>query len=333
MNQSHYLKASVIILNWNGGIESCLEAVGSAIAQDYRYKEVIFVDNGSNDGALFHIQQAFSQVCCVQLSKNIGCPGGRNAGAEIASGDVLVFLENDGCWDDQTALSKIMSVMLEERIGALYTKVAGYATDEPDPPLDSAAQAVSGISLSHSFRGGASAVRSELFRRLGGFPADFFRQVEELYLAYLIYESGYVICYLPHVKMRHKGSDYQGKSSAVAHLNYKNTNHLIARLFPRSLALPLLFLRLSFYFVRMLKLVGFRQFLRESIVVLREAFGPGRPIRVKPATVELMDQLRSGAKADIAYRSDLCSPDNQLSDAILFRVVGRAVVRAIGGRR
>lgn len=230
------MKASIIILNWNGGAEDCLEAVGSAYAQTYPDKEIVFVDNGSEDGSDQAVLQAYPDLIFVQTGANLGCPGGRNVGAQHASGDIIFFLENDGAWNSIHVVASVMEKFdRHPDLGALYTRVEGYSTGTIDPPLDprQSASLADGLYLSSSFRGGASALRADLFRKVGMFPGDFFRQYEERFVSLLIYDEGYFVAYFPGPSLRHKGSDYAGKSSSVVAYNCINQLKTIRRVYPR----------------------------------------------------------------------------------------------------
>ena len=238
------MKASIIILNWNGGAEDCLEAVGSAYAQTYPDKEIVFVDNGSEDGSDQAVLQAYPDLIFVQTGANLGCPGGRNVGAQHASGDIIFFLENDGAWNSIYVVASVMEKFERHPdLGALYTRVEGYSTGTIDPPLDprQSASLADGLYLSSSFRGGASALRADLFRKVGMFPGDFFRQYEERFVSLLIYDEGYFVAYFPGPSLRHKGSDYAGKSSSVVAYNCMNQLKTIRRIYP-ALVWPLVFI-------------------------------------------------------------------------------------------
>lgn len=120
-------------------------------------------------------------------------------------------------------------------MGALYTCVEGYSTGKIDSPLDGG-NAERGLYLSSSFRGGASAIRRELFFRVGGFPGDFFYGCEERYLSLLFYNQGYIVAYWPERKLRHKGSDYPGKSDFVFDRIFENGMTTVIRIYPLSVA-------------------------------------------------------------------------------------------------
>jgi len=244
------MKASILILNWNGGAHSCLESIASALMQNYPQKEIIFVDNGSTDGSLEAVKLNHPDITIVSLPKNIGCPAGRNKGAEYTTGDIIFFLENDGAWIENDVVSEAIKLFDKDpQLGAIYTRVEGYLTRKVDRPIDGypGESAQSGLYLSSSFRGGASAIRRKLYLELGGFPNDFFRQMEESFLSLLIFDAGYTVAYWPKRVMLHKGSDYPGKSAEVSRYKFENSMKTILRLYPLFQSFRLLAVKWTYY--------------------------------------------------------------------------------------
>ncbi len=89
-------RVSVVIVSWNGR-EHLGPCLGSLAASDYPADrlEVVCVDNGSIDGTVEWIAREHPRVRVVALPSNQGFTGGNAAGLAIATGDVLVFFNND----------------------------------------------------------------------------------------------------------------------------------------------------------------------------------------------------------------------------------------------
>jgi GT2 family glycosyltransferase len=91
-------KASIIILTYNNldYTRQCLDSIyAKTNTPDF---EVIIVDNASQDGTPHYLQEFAGSHAGVRLllnPKNEGFARGNNQGAELASGDILVFLNND----------------------------------------------------------------------------------------------------------------------------------------------------------------------------------------------------------------------------------------------
>lgn len=290
------MRASIVILNWNGGAESCLESLASALMQNCAQKEVIFVDNGSTDGSLEAVKLGYPDIPIVSLPQNIGCPAGRNKGAEQATGEIVFFLENDGAWIENDVVSEVIKLFEKDpQLGAIYTRVEGYSTRKVDGPIDGFPDesAQTGLYLSSSFRGGASAIRRKLFMGLGGFQNDFLRQMEESFLSLQIFEAGYAVAYWPKRVMLHKGSDYPGKSAAVSRYAFENGMKTILRLYPRYHALRLLPAKWLLYLFIFLRQKRLGEFLGITNILLKESLRKSDYKRVSKATLYLWESLRA----------------------------------------
>lgn len=111
------LKASVIILAWNGMsyLEACLNAV---LGQEYPDFEVIVVDNASTDGSADFIAAQYPQVRLIRNERNLGFAAGNNVGLRAATGDVLVLLNQD---------TEVQSGWLAALVAELQTAGVGIA--------------------------------------------------------------------------------------------------------------------------------------------------------------------------------------------------------------
>ena len=92
----HNLKVSVILPVYNG--QAFLrEALESILRQTYRNFEIIAVDDGSTD-ASSEILQEYRKDISIRAQENSGVCVARNRGVEIASGDLLAFIDQDDIW-------------------------------------------------------------------------------------------------------------------------------------------------------------------------------------------------------------------------------------------
>ena len=65
------MRSSILVLNYNGMqfLKDCFASLGPA-SRDGRAHDVYLVDNGSTDGSLEYMAQAFPWVKCIQASRN-----------------------------------------------------------------------------------------------------------------------------------------------------------------------------------------------------------------------------------------------------------------------
>ncbi len=98
---------SVVIPTYNR-VAMLKEALASLYAQDYGgLIEIIVVDDNSQDGTPTIIQEGYSDVNLIALSKNIGPAAARNRGISIAKGRFVAFLDSDDLWQPNYLQSQI----------------------------------------------------------------------------------------------------------------------------------------------------------------------------------------------------------------------------------
>lgn len=221
---------SVIIVNHNGRrwLGGCLAAV---LRQEDVAPEIVFIDNASSDGSAAYVAEQFPTVRVVTLADNLGFAGGNNAGARIAHGRYLAFLNND------TEADAHWLVSLRDALDA--NPDAGLATSRivymHDPTLlDSAGDAYTraggAFKRGHgqgemSYRescdvfgacGAACMVRRDLFEALGGFDEDFFLVYEDVDLSYRAQLRGHRCLYVADAFVKHAGSASMGTVSRTS---------------------------------------------------------------------------------------------------------------------
>ena len=98
------------------------EAIDTLLAQTYPRVEVIVVDNGSTDGTSDIARSYRSRVRSLRLRRNTGPGGGRNAGARMARGDILIFIDADMVFDKRYVAGLIAPVVGGKAIGAFHDR-------------------------------------------------------------------------------------------------------------------------------------------------------------------------------------------------------------------
>src|SRR5687768_7545255 len=87
---------SIIILNYNGrdDTKTCLLSLGE-LDFPAPQLEIIVVDNGSSDGSADMLRREFPHVRLIENKSNLGFSQGVNQASADATGEYLVFLNND----------------------------------------------------------------------------------------------------------------------------------------------------------------------------------------------------------------------------------------------
>lgn len=95
MNQEQFF-VSVIIPVYNGE-KFLASAIKNVLEQNYQPLEIIVVDDGSNDGTA-HIAAQFNNYVCYVYQSNRGPAAARNRGIQLATGNLIAFLDVDDLW-------------------------------------------------------------------------------------------------------------------------------------------------------------------------------------------------------------------------------------------
>jgi GT2 family glycosyltransferase/glycosyltransferase involved in cell wall biosynthesis len=195
---------SVVVVNWNGKTH-LRDCFGSLQRSDYPADklELICVDNGSRDGSVEFLRAEFPRVKVVALDRNRGFTGGNEAGVREASGDVLVFLNNDmrvepdclrlliGALDAEHTCTGARVLSWDGRAidfirGSLNFEGRGFQDSYGLPNLPELA------TPTETFfpNGGAFAVTRDAYDRAGGFDPAFFAYYDDVDLGWRLRLTG-----------------------------------------------------------------------------------------------------------------------------------------------
>ena len=118
-------KVSIIIPHYNG-IEVLSECLDSLFQSTYPNIEVIVIDNGSSDDSVDWLKTNHSQVIVIENDKNLGYAGGCNVGALAASGEYLLFLNNDTIHNPDFVELLADFLDLNSKVAAVQPKILNY---------------------------------------------------------------------------------------------------------------------------------------------------------------------------------------------------------------
>jgi len=202
---------SIIIVNYNGKsfLYDCLYSLYSITYDDY---EVILIDNHSSDGSVDFVKQNFPNVVIKQLEQNFGFAKANNIGADIAKGDLLLFLNNDTKVTEEF-LEPLVTEMKSDEIAICQSLLL-----KPDGEVDSAGdfvdkygRAYNSKKIPHntssilSARGACMLVKKDVFDVLGKFDERFFVSFEDVDLGWRAWIYGYKVVVVPKSIVYHYG--------------------------------------------------------------------------------------------------------------------------------
>ncbi len=224
------MRARIVIVNWNGRrwLEGCL----LALERERRSSiEVVLVDNASTDDSVTLVRGRFPWVRVLALESNTGFAKGNNLGATGASGDYLIFLNNDTVVRSGWLDALLATADGDAAIGLVTSQITYL--DRPNV-IDSAGdgylrcggafkirhgQAVANDGMATDVFGACGAaclVRRALFEQVGGFDEHFFMVYEDVDLSYRARLAGARVVYTPRATVYHAGSASLGRSSRDA---------------------------------------------------------------------------------------------------------------------
>jgi hypothetical protein len=227
----------------------------------------------------------------LRLAENVGVAAGRNAGLDACAGDVVLFLDDDGWYPDETLARHVADrFSADPALAVLAFRVVdpggGPGGRWHVPRLRAGDPARS--SAVTTFSGGASAIRRTAFTEAGGLPADFFFLHEEIDLAWRLLDRGYTIEYDAGARMCHPPV-HNRRHASFYRLDARNRVLLARRNLPWPLAGLFLLNWLVLAIVRERSAAALRQWLGGFAAGWRVDPGNRRPLRL--ATLWRMTRL------------------------------------------
>jgi GT2 family glycosyltransferase len=222
------LTVSVVLLTMGDRPEGLARAVESVRAQRGPESEVVVVGNGAD------VAGPPAGVTVVRLPANVGIPAGRNRGWAATTGDLVVFLDDDGWLADAGAFDLLRSEFAASpHLGIVSFRISDPATGVTSrrhvPRLGDTDPAVPGPVT--TFLGGACAVRRSVLDRVGGLPDEFFYAHEETDLAWRAIDDGWDIVYEPRTILLHPAT-LPSRHPTYYRLNARNRVWLAKRRLP-----------------------------------------------------------------------------------------------------
>jgi GT2 family glycosyltransferase len=199
VSQPEDLRLSCVIITMGTRPAELARAIASTEPLRADGVELVLVGNGAD------LPDVAPEVRTVRLPENRGVAGGRNAGLAASSGDVVLFLDDDG-WLGDPGIGKHVAA----RFAAdPQLAVLAFRVDDPGggpgarwhvPRLRADAGRSSAVT---TFVGTGFAARRSAWIAVGGLPELFFFAHEETDLAWRLIEHGWTLEYDARARMCH----------------------------------------------------------------------------------------------------------------------------------
>ncbi|MBN2863946.1 MAG: glycosyltransferase family 2 protein [Bacteroidales bacterium] len=260
-------KTAVVILNWNG-IEYLRMFLPKVIEYTMNETTDLYVaDNGSTDGSADWVASNHKDVKLIRFEKNYGFSGGYNLALEKINAEYFALLNSDievtEGWleplikhldenpDTASCQPKIRSYHHKEYFE--YAGAAGGFIDKYGYPLcrgriltkieKDKGQYDSPAYIFWS-TGACMAIRSEIWKKCGGFDPDFFAHMEEIDLCWRIHRAGYRVSFVSGSEVYHVGGGALPYSSPFkTYLNFRNSLFLLYKNLPDKNLRKIMFIR------------------------------------------------------------------------------------------
>lgn len=261
-------KTAIVILNWNG-IDFLRKFLPTVIRYSSDSETDIYVaDNGSTDGSIEYLAANYTGIKVFDLGANHGFAGGYNLAFEKINATYYLLLNSDievtEFWlrplvqfmdsnpDVASCQPKIKS--FSNRDSFEHAGAAGCFIDKYGYPFcrgrifyqieKDSGQYDTQTDIFWS-SGACMIVRSETWKKAGGFDPSFFAHMEEIDLCWRFSKLGYRVCYIPESVIYHVGGGTLPYTSPFkTYLNFRNSLYLLYKNLPDSKLSKIMFFRM-----------------------------------------------------------------------------------------
>lgn len=184
--------------------------------------ELIWIDNGSSDGASDFVREHYPQAKVCILPENMGVAYARNRGVELSDGKFVLFLD-----DDTVASASVIETMMNYLETHPDVGIAGSALRDASGNYQDSFKGYPGLFVkvknviksklhintrtvlpNHVIYptyviGACQLIRREVFDKIGLLDESIFYGPEDADFCIRAHSAGYLTAYLPHVSILH----------------------------------------------------------------------------------------------------------------------------------
>lgn len=263
---------SIVVLNYKR-LSALEQTLQSAVAQQYPHKEIIVVDNHSEENVAAAVRKFGPDIQLLELEANLGSCAGRNVGIRAAHGELVITLDNDvsflsphavdavvRLFDDHSDYHVLAFQLCDAETGQLRLREWCHPKDWHQ---------FAGVQFpTHFFVEGAAAYRRVVFENAGLYFEPLFIYNEGWDLGLRILDHGYRILYTPEIQVRHLMSPEARSKSRPYFLFARNYIWIAYKDYPVWSGLRFLSFRLAmmaYFALRTRHVLSFLNGLREGV--------------------------------------------------------------------
>jgi len=215
---------SIIIVSYKGWarLTKCLESLDAFSGENFSM-EVIVVDNKSDDPTINKLEERFSKFRFIHNSINGGFANGCNLGSKNASGEFLLFLNPDTV-ARESEIEKLLNVARKNpNYGIVSCRQVNERGKEsvasgPFPHLFNltgfqrsffnrhkprTASRTPDITFPDWISGSVVMIRSDVFKKIGGFDEDFWMYFEDVDLSRRVRNIDLEVAFCNNITIEH----------------------------------------------------------------------------------------------------------------------------------
>jgi glycosyltransferase involved in cell wall biosynthesis len=197
------LSVIIPVRNSPDDLRVCLDSLQASSYKDY---EVIVVDDASTDGTPDVAAKRGAQI--VRLQRQSGPAAARNRGAEVARGDILLFLDADVCVHPDTLHQVIATFEQNPAVDATFGSydTQPYARNFLSQYKNLFHHFVhqQGREEASTFWSGCGAIKRSVFLEMGGFDTRYGRPcIEDIELGVRLRRAGRIIRLNKRIQVTH----------------------------------------------------------------------------------------------------------------------------------
>ncbi|SEB83896.1 hypothetical protein SAMN04489761_1918 [Tenacibaculum sp. MAR_2009_124] len=261
------MKIAIVILNWNGRklLEQFLPSIVNFSSKE---AQVYVADNASTDTSITYIEEHFPSVEIVQNKVNGGYAKGYNDALQHIQADIYCLINSDievtENWltpiantfknEVNTAIVQPKLLDFKDKTKFEYAGAGGGFIDLYGYPycrgrvfnfLETDTGQFNDTNEIFWASGACMFIRSEVYRKLGGFDEDYFAHQEEIDLCWRAQNEGHKVKYVGSSTVYHVGgATLQESNPHKTFLNFRNSLLNVVKNVPKRWFLFVIFSRL-----------------------------------------------------------------------------------------